>query len=206
MWNRGPDAAARRYRGGMRLATLPPSLALAAVVLGTLAGCVGDDPALVPPPEPTSTPVFASDEEALAAAEQAYAAYFRASDSILNDGGADPERLQAFASEEMYQLQLGGYREAQLAGLRSVGATVVDSIILQSYDASSSDGEGIVTVYACVDVTNVDLVDATGNSVVSASRPNRTSVEAVFDLSSQDSGHLVLASEEQWAGRERCGS
>ena len=188
----------------MRFASTPPAILLAGIVLAGLTGCFGSDPDLVPDPEPTTTPVFASDEEALAAAEEAYAAYFFVSDSILNEGGAQPERLQTVASNEMYELQLGGYNEARASGLRSVGQTTVDSVELQHYDASSADGKAIVTVYACVDVTGVDLVDATGTSVVSPTRPNRTSVEATFDSDPTDPRRLLLAAEEQWGGSAVC--
>ena len=41
-----------------------------------LTACAPDSPAVVPTEDPV-TPIFASDEEALAAAEAAYAAYLR---------------------------------------------------------------------------------------------------------------------------------
>jgi hypothetical protein len=188
----------------MRLASLPPSLAVFAVTLLGLTACLGSDPTLVPDPEPTTTPVFASDEEALAAAEEAYAAYFEVSDAILNEGGIGPERLQVVASSSMYQIQLAGYNQAREGGLRSIGFTVVDSVGLQHYDTMSVDGKGIVTVYACIDVSSVDLVDATGASVVSPLRPNRTSVEATFDIDPESPNRIVLSAEEPWDGSSVC--
>ena len=47
--------------------------ALAVVLL--LTGCSLASPEVAPTPTPSATPVFASEEEALAAAEEAYAAY-----------------------------------------------------------------------------------------------------------------------------------
>ena len=64
-----------------------------------LAGCAPDVPAIQVPPTPTVTPLFASDEEALAAAEEAYAAYLAMSDEITSDGGERPERIPAGSRE-----------------------------------------------------------------------------------------------------------
>ncbi|MES1170616.1 MAG: hypothetical protein ABUL47_08010, partial [Leifsonia sp.] len=67
----------------------------AAVLLAVLAGCV---PTGTPTKSPraTATPVFASDAEALAAAEKAYAAYESAVDRSLQTSSA--EGLDAVAT------------------------------------------------------------------------------------------------------------
>ena len=59
------------------------ALALAAVTVTVavlLSGCVPQGPEVTPPPESSTAPIFASDEEALAAATEAYEAY----QSVLN--------------------------------------------------------------------------------------------------------------------------
>ena len=65
-------------------------LPLAVLGAALLAGCLPTDPPVTPPPTSDLEPVFASDEEALAAAEEAYGAYLAAADEILSSGGADP--------------------------------------------------------------------------------------------------------------------
>ncbi|HEU0180866.1 MAG TPA: hypothetical protein VFR16_01660, partial [Agromyces mariniharenae] len=78
----------------------------AAVVVATglalaLAGCVS---APTPTPTPTAAdtpaPIFASDEEALAAAETAYARFVEATTAVTNGGGASPDGLDSVASGE----------------------------------------------------------------------------------------------------------
>ncbi|MCU1545755.1 MAG: hypothetical protein JWP30_855, partial [Homoserinimonas sp.] len=59
----------------MRITDRHASLALASAVVLTLGGCLAPSPKIDSPPQPTSDPVFANDEEALAAATDAYAAY-----------------------------------------------------------------------------------------------------------------------------------
>ena len=53
----------------------PTSIAAVALAVLLLSGCVPQQSTDTPTPEPSSTPVFATEEEALAAATAAYAAY-----------------------------------------------------------------------------------------------------------------------------------
>jgi hypothetical protein len=179
----------------MRLASLPPSLAVFAVTLLGLTACLGSDPTLVPDPEPTTTPVFANDEEALAAAEEAYAAYIAVSDQILIDGGINPERLLEVATQEVYDTQLEGYEMLAANSWRSTGGTMVDSVQIQYFDSAT------VAVYACVDVSKVDVLNRDGNSVVAADRPARSAFEIFFDY---DKTKLLVAGQEVWTGDDFC--
>ena len=74
-----------------------------------LAGCGGGDPIPTLPPTPSATPIFASEEEALAAAEDAYAAYRGMSDQISAEGGANPERIAPFVTESRLADELRGF-------------------------------------------------------------------------------------------------
>jgi hypothetical protein len=65
----GEVGACPNVSGMRRTARLPLPLLLITLVL---AGCTQPDPMPTPPPTPSASPVFASDEEALAAAEEAY--------------------------------------------------------------------------------------------------------------------------------------
>ena len=76
------------YRVRMRAAALRPIAVLAAAfVLAALSGCVQTTEKPTPTPTAAATPAFASDEEALAAAEKAYAAYLAVLDDVTADGG-----------------------------------------------------------------------------------------------------------------------
>ncbi|MBN9149914.1 MAG: hypothetical protein J0H56_00650 [Micrococcales bacterium] len=176
---------------------------LAVVLL--LAGCVPPDPIITPEPGPGATPVFASDEEALAAATDAFAVYLKVSDQILAEGGVNPERLLAVATKEWFDAQSTGFEEARAKKLHSVGKTAFDKVSLQQYDSSAIDGVGIVRVYLCVDLTGLDVVDANGHSVVTDTRPDRSPFEVTFDLASEPaSDELLVANEEPWGGRDFC--
>ena len=183
------------------------SFRLAAVTLVfavglSLGGCAPDAPAPKPTASPSATPLFATDEEALAAAEEAYAAYQAMSDAILVDGGEDPERLLNVATEAVYKTQLEGYKSAASKGWVSTGGTTIDTVSLVRYDPLSITET--VTVYACIDVSDVDVVDRAGNSVVSESRPDRTPVESTFDVDAAASSGLIFSGEMTWSGENFC--
>lgn len=166
-----------------RTARLPLALLLAGLTLG---GCATPTPMPTVPPA-TAEPVFASDEEALAAAEEAYGAYMAAADAVINDGGAAPERIQPFVSEELFGQELGGYQILLENGWRGTGTSTF-SLTLQRFD----DDE--VVVYACDDVSATDVVDASGNSVIRAGRASIVPYEV--ELDPHDSMRIVR--KELW--------
>jgi hypothetical protein len=175
-------------------------LVLATAVMLALAGCVPSDSPATSAPSASPTPVFASDAEALAAAEAAYAAYLKVSDQILAGGGMHPEQLLEVASESVYATEAVGYASAKQKGWRSVGASKVDGAELQSYE--SNDPSHLVTAYLCIDVSGVDVVDSAGVSVVSSTRPDRTAFEISFGL--KNNKRLIVLNKQVWPGGGIC--
>ena len=140
------------------LATVAVLLACALAV----AGCNGDDPAPTTSSSSTSTPspsVSGSPEpsptKALTPAERdlLLAAH------LLVAKEDDVARAQAL---EQWQTTLAEFRTKQW---KQVGASTVRGLV-----PSTADGE-FFTVTACVDVSDLDVVDGDGKSVVVASRP-----------------------------------
>ena len=150
-----------------------------------------------PEPTPTATPLFASDEEALAAAEEAYGKFLSVSDEVFAEGGAQPERLQEVATGRQLEMDLDGYREVAEQKLRSVGTTTFGDAELQS--RSEADGEVEVIVYLCEDVSGVDVLDSNGASIVLDSRPNETRYEVLFESDPESPSRLLVESREVWA-------
>jgi hypothetical protein len=175
------------------------SLALPVALVALLSGCLPPDPIITPVPDPTSTPVFESEEEALAAAEAAYGEYLRVTDAIFSEGGKDIDRLTDVATGEQLVGDRDGFQQVVEEGLRSTGQTTFDQFSLQQYDANAREGVAIVSAYVCDDITGVDVVDSTGHSVVSSSRPNRTYFQVTFDLAPQIPRSLLVSSKEPWS-------
>ena len=74
------------------------TLALASALV--LTGCTAPPPHTVAVSSPTATPVFASDEEALAAAVEAYEKYLAVSDQIAQEGGAGADSFADVVTDE----------------------------------------------------------------------------------------------------------
>ncbi|MBB5633881.1 hypothetical protein BKA04_002104 [Cryobacterium mesophilum] len=181
---------------------LHPAATLLAILL--LAGCVPSEPVISPPPEPHSTPIFASDEDALAAATEAYAKYLAVSDQILSDGGKGEERLLTVATREWAELQNEGFAEAREKGWHSTGTTTFDSLRIEQYDSHAVQGAPIMRAYVCIDVSSVDVLDARGVSVVSTDRPDRSPAEIAYSWFEKPNRGILIAHIDPWGGRDFC--
>ena len=180
---------------------LRSAAALVAVVL--LAGCVPGDPVVTPEPAQEVTPVFASDEEALAAATEAYARYLEVSDQIAADGGADPERMIPLVTEDQYQRELEGFTNLVDSNLRIVGSSAYDSTAIQSWSMVDANSAQVV-IYACSDASSTRVLDDTGTDVTPVDRRVRAPFELEFVSSSEDAFSLVLARSDLWSGTDFC--
>jgi hypothetical protein len=173
-----------------------PALAVLAVVFA-LTGCHPPTPSKMRG-WPDTRPVFSSEEEALAAAEEAYREYVRVADQIFVEGGAHPERLAEVATGEQLATELTGFAEIAASGYRSTGGTLFDQLRIQSV-APPNVNKAAVIVYLCEDVSFVDVLDSSGRSVVSASRPNRVTYEVSFDLVAPRRPSLVVSLKVPWS-------
>jgi Na+-transporting methylmalonyl-CoA/oxaloacetate decarboxylase gamma subunit len=173
------------------------------VLLGTLAltGCTPEPaPRASETTAPTDAPVFASDEEALAAATEAYAAYLAAGDAAGESGSPSRNHFLSLSSGDAYEqdLSVGASFDAQ--GWKQVGSTSFDSMAIQSW-AITTDEKWRIRVYVCLDVTNSDIVDSSGTSVSKADRSLRLPLEVAFVGAGQD---LQITESRVWSGSNFC--
>jgi len=173
----------------------------AVVLVGMLAlsGCVDGDRIPTLPPAPTATPLFASEEEALAAAEEAYAAYLGASLLIGSDGGAEAGRIAPFVTEERLEVELEAFARLRESGLRVVGEASFQTKEIQTFDQSDEFAE--ITFYVCWDGSASRVIDATGADVTPVDRAERLVLEVVM-VTAADSADFLLSSDEQWPGSD----
>ena len=141
----------------------------AALLAGALTvGCT-------PTPEPSPTPTgFATEEEAFAAAEETYRAYVDALNAV---DLSDPETF-----EDVYAWTTGeanaGERKT-FTDLHAKGLTVTGSSTAALVEPHGGFDADILALQlaVCLDVSNVDLTDEAGESVVS---PNRGDVQSML--------------------------
>jgi hypothetical protein len=185
----------------MRLA---PAIALTATAMFALAACQPDAAPIVPTPAPSTSPIFASDEEALAAAADAFSAYLLALDDIRHGGGADVERLNGVATADVVNHEASGLAEMKANGERSTGYTHFDSISLQNRTIDAASTQNIVIVYLCEDFSDTDVVGKDGKSLISESRQTRWPLEVSFDGTGAADMPLIVSAVEDWTGADFC--
>lgn len=160
-----------------------------ALLLAALAGCAGgNDPAATQSPTPsspapttaTSTPPTDSEKASAAAS-----AVLRRYNDVLNLLGRDASRplslLGSVAISTELAAQRNTLRNQRKQDLRQVGDTKIGVLTVESVNLDNSDPKAgkvpTVQVDVCFDVSQVDLVDRSGKSVVNPDRPDTAWVQ-----------------------------
>ena len=167
-----------------------------------LTGCTAPPPQTVAVSSPTVAPVFASDEEALAAAVEAYEKYLAVSDQIAQEGGAGADRFEDVVTDEWLASERHSAEVLASSGLRQVGTTTFNGMRLQQMQ--HSDQLTSVVTYACLDLAGVEFVDsATGSNAV---RPKvlMVPVEVSFQTSDANPRSLVVGGNGPWSNVNLC--
>ena len=136
----------------------------ALTLTAALASCA---PSATPTPTPSETG-FASEAEAFAAAEETYRAYVDALNDVDLSDPATFEPVYALLEGEALGSEKKGLSEYHSQGLTVSGATEIRSVDGVSWDPDSA----IATLATCIDVSDVDVRDAEGQSQVSDGRPD----------------------------------
>ncbi|AXE54800.1 hypothetical protein [Aurantimicrobium sp. MWH-Uga1] len=173
-----------------------PVLAISIASL-TLVGCS----TTASEPIPTSSaveqaPAFASDEEALSAAQAAYAEYLSVSDQILADGGNKPEPMKELVSPSMFDQESEGFSVFQANGWRGTGSSSFDSMHLQESNSIE------ISVYLCVDHSQTKVLNADESEVDLSDRLERLPLLVSFKV--LDQKKLIINSSETWTGENFC--
>jgi hypothetical protein len=175
---------------------------VAAALLLALTGCV---PTGTPSASPTAsaTPLFASDAEALAAAETAYAVYESAVDRSLQTASATG--LATVATGDALKTARSSVVSFKKEGRKQEGESKISREMAADLSALTVVGHStdIAQIYACLDVSMVKVVDDTGNSV---SNPGRqTMFPTLVSLEWSAANMRLLVSEESvWDGQNFC--
>jgi len=175
-------------------------VAVATVVL--LAGC-GGPPPVVEPTETVGEPVFASEEEALAAAEEVFGKYVDATDTMSLSGGEDLSGFDGLLTPNQLADETEQAEGLKAEGKRLIGSHGYFDFRLQQVDQSNPP-EVYLQAYVCADLTNVKYVDAQGNDTSDPDRALSAPLEAVFVNTIENPSTLLIEDVRQWTGEDFC--
>lgn len=158
-------------------------MAAAALLLAAAAGCLddGEDPPSTRPststPASSTTAETPSDTElASHAATELVREYYAVRDRLRQEPETPIGRLKSVATSTELEAQRSLFATERQQDLRQTGDTTISEIKVQSVNLDNSDPKAgkvpTVEVDVCWDVSDVDILDAEGNSIVSADRPD----------------------------------
>lgn len=179
--------------GGMTLAARWTGLGAVLLIVVGLAACA-------PEPTPSPTPTgFASEEEAFAAAEATIDAYVNANNRIVVSEPESFEPLFALTTGEQ-----NDYERKRLSAYHADGYTMSGTAIVVATEPDTwTDSTGTASIFACIDVSKLDVTDRSGVSQVSADRPPRQSLRVTLVASL---GTFKISLIEGAEGQNACGS
>jgi hypothetical protein len=172
-----------------------------ALLLGGCVGVPGATPTPTAAPSPSPEPTFASDEEALAAAEAAYEEFEAMSLQIASESGAYPERVEALVTPDYAAELHPEFAKYAELGIRAAGDVSLDTFSLVEHSQSTEGTE--VAIYVCRDVSGVRVLDSTGSDVTPADRDDRTPLVASL-LAADSNRTLLVDGVELWSGDDFC--
>ncbi|EGD43984.1 mucin-5AC [Nocardioidaceae bacterium Broad-1] len=157
--------------------------ATTALLFAVAAGCAqspGTDPSTNPPStKKTSTdgtPKETDSEVASASAKQTIHDYFATVDKLGQDDDQPVGDLGDVATSRQLSVLRTTITQQRKAGQRQTGSTKVAELKVQSVNMDNSDPAAgkvpTVIVDVCWDVSDVDVVDKSGKSIVSPNRPD----------------------------------
>ncbi|AXL12721.1 hypothetical protein DXT68_11660 [Microbacterium foliorum] len=159
------------HRPARARATVLLALGAVALATGALIGCT-------PRPAPTHTPaaVFATEQDAFAAAEDVYRAYNEAvNESRDNEQTLAPED---FLTGQILAAETAASQTLEESHIRLEGHTQ----ILEFAGVSADKGVAVSKVVArvCLDIENVRAIDADGNDVTTIGRSDLYGLDVEF--------------------------
>jgi hypothetical protein len=197
------------------------ALATAALLLAAVSACAADGNSSSPtsPTSPTpstpdstesTTPPLTETELASEAASAVLRKYYEVRNDVRQHPNVPLKRLGGVAVSSELSAQRLLVKKEREAGHRQVGDTKVAQFKVQSVNLDNSNPTAgkvpTVQIDVCADVSDVDFVDARGNSIISSDRPDSGWIRFLVSNyewdSDPDGGWRVASSQD--LEREPC--
>lgn len=167
-----------------------------ALTVALLTGCATTTIGEPEPAPTTATPVFASDEEALAAAQKVYDAYLKAMNDIARSDSRNLAAIEDLVTTEQLEREEGERSNLADQGKRLDGAMAFDSFKLQKVDPS-----GATDVYVCLDLSAARVINQEGEDVTRSDRITKRPLLVHFVWIDDT---LRLSGSESWSSGDFC--
>jgi hypothetical protein len=161
------------------------SWATGTLMLAAVSACGGSDtdppataePSSTSPSSPTTSASPSSpSDEASADATEAVQSYFAVVDQLRSDPAADLKKLKSVATSAQLNAVTTLIDRSRDEGQRQTGTTAINELEVQSVNLDNSDPKAgkvpTVVIDVCWDVSKVDVLDKSGQSIVSPDRPD----------------------------------
>jgi hypothetical protein len=158
------------------------TVATAVLLLVAGASCADDAPEPRDPSSPSSSPTSSSpsptspSDAASAAATKVIADYYAVRNELRQDPTQPLPRLKTVAISTELTTQQTLFKRERQQGLHQTGETKVVKVQVESVNLDNSDPKAgkvpTVQIDVCFDVSDVDVLDKDGKSVVSPDRPD----------------------------------
>lgn len=162
---------------------MPRAVAIVAIALlcAVMSGCGGQ-------PQPVaSTPLFSSEEAAFAAAEETYRSYVDALNQVDLSDPETFEEVYAWTTGELNAEDRKNFSQMHADSWTVSGQSEVIVVLPRTLGGDPPQ----VDLAVCVDVGAVQVVDASGASVVSPNRPGVQSTLVSLAQSQSPTGWLI---------------
>lgn|GEM_PF-1547970 len=164
------------HRSRSTLVALGSALAVVA-----LAGCGTSDPATTPTPTSTSTSPTPTPDPAEAAAQRdvdeanaALTEFVAQWSAVAQAGYVDGSPLDGLLSGDLRGEMVDAFGDYAGAGIRNTGPFLLDgTTVVEQTPAPDGSTGAVVVLDACLDISQSDMVDASGTSVLDPDRATR---------------------------------
>ncbi|MFG6493521.1 hypothetical protein [Microbacterium sp. P03] len=171
--------------------------AVATLVVATamLSGCIGQ------PAPAESTPLFSSEDEAFAAAEQTYRNYVDALNQVDLSDPSTFEPVYAWTTGDANANARESYTRMHADGWQVSGES---SLALVEPHPREAGDAGIYDLAVCLDVSDITGTDAEGKSVVSPDRRDVQSMLISLKVSVESPTKLLVSNIDGREGAPSC--
>ncbi len=175
---------------------------VAGLVAVLLTGCVEPAPVISPTAAP-GEPVFASEEEALAAAEEVFAKYLEASTQMAASGGVDMTPFDGLLTERQLADETETAASLVERGWHLEGDLDYYGFAPQQIDLANPRS-AYIQAYVCLDLQGVAYFNEAGEDQSAVDHAPSSPLEVVFVSAPNDSTTLLIDLADTWTGSNFC--